>query len=320
MENKEVVPSTGFIKLQGKIDNLVSGYLASNPDIVKVAQAKDPALNGKTPDQVRQELASYPGIVAYAAHEEAHKLYKTGDPMKKVQARELAEASHSRTGIDIHPGARVGKNCFIDHGTGIVVGETSVIRDDTMMYHGVTLGAYGVCKPEDRHPKIGSKCVISVGAEILGNITIGDRVLIGPRALLCGNNISVGDRTSIGNSAKIYGNSPDGTTVSIGSKVKIGSGAQIYNGNIIADGVKIGEGAIINANTGRISQNIPAYSQVYRDKSSDELKIVSLMESERKLGLLERMIDSVQSAMEALTSKPIGHRFSHKVQQHGAGI
>ncbi len=126
----------------------------------------------------------YPGITAIAHHRLAHALCDLGVPLV---ARIIAEIAHSLTGIDIHPGARIQGSFFIDHGTGVVIGETAVIGEHVRLYHGVTLGARhfpvdddgALLKGNARHPIVEDDVVIYAGATILGRITIGRGSVIG---------------------------------------------------------------------------------------------------------------------------------------------
>lgn len=117
----------------------------------------------------------YPGFHAILLHRLAHRLYKAGFP---VIARMISQFSRSLTGIEIHPGAKIGRRFFIDHGMGVVIGETAEIGDDVLIYQGVTLGGTGKEKGK-RHPTIGNHVVIGTGAKVLGNIRIGNNVKIG---------------------------------------------------------------------------------------------------------------------------------------------
>ena len=117
----------------------------------------------------------YPGFHAILLHRLAHRLYKAGFP---VLARVISQFSRSLTGIEIHPGAKIGRRFFIDHGMGVVIGETAEIGDDVLIYQGVTLGGTGKEKGK-RHPTIGNHVVIGTGAKVLGNIVIGNHVKIG---------------------------------------------------------------------------------------------------------------------------------------------
>ncbi len=140
---------------------------------VQAAYEGDPA--AKSFEEI---VISYPGIMAIATHRIAHELYLTEIPLIP---RIMSEHAHSLTGIDIHPGARIGENFFIDHGTGVVIGETTVIGDNVKIYQGVTLGAMSFPRDERgrlikgvrRHPTIEDDVTIYAEATILGNITIG---------------------------------------------------------------------------------------------------------------------------------------------------
>jgi serine O-acetyltransferase len=133
---------------------------------------------------VDEVLLCYPGVLAIIHHRLAHRLYSLGVPLV---ARIIAEAAHSITGIDIHPGARIGAGFFIDHGTGVVIGETAVIGERVRLYQAVTLGAKRfptdvegtLQKGLPRHPLVEDDVVIYAGATILGRVTIGRGSIIG---------------------------------------------------------------------------------------------------------------------------------------------
>ena len=132
---------------------------------------------------VDEVLLCYPCIVALTHHRIAHELYLLGAPLV---ARIVAEIAHSRTGIDIHPGATIGESFFIDHGTGVVIGQTAIIGNGVRLYQAVTLGARSFSTDEDgrlvnepRHPIIEDGVTIYAGATILGRITIGKGSVIG---------------------------------------------------------------------------------------------------------------------------------------------
>lgn len=131
---------------------------------------------------IEEVLLAYPGFYATAVYRIAHQLHLQGI---KIIPRIFAEHAHSRTGIDIHPAAKIGKSFFIDHGTGIVIGETTVIGNDVKIYQGVTLGALNVSKEyasTKRHPTIEDNVVIYSGATILGGDTV-----IGRNSIIGGN-------------------------------------------------------------------------------------------------------------------------------------
>ena len=129
-------------------------------------------------------IISYPCIMAIATHRIAHELYLKDVPLIP---RIMAECAHSATGIDIHPGAKIGKSFFIDHGTGVVIGETSIIGENVKIYQGTTLGALSFPKDErgriikggKRHPTIEDNVTIYAEATILGDVVIGKNSVIG---------------------------------------------------------------------------------------------------------------------------------------------
>lgn len=162
--------------------DLVLGFFEALPALrailmedVGAAFKGDPAAKS-----VAEVILAYPGLEAVVVHRIAHHFWKAGLPLIP---RMMSESVHGKTGIDIHPGATIGKRFFIDHGTGVVVGETTVIGDDVKLYQGVTLGALSVKKEDGetkRHPTIGDGVTIYSGATILGGCTeIGARSVIG---------------------------------------------------------------------------------------------------------------------------------------------
>ncbi|QSJ19267.1 serine O-acetyltransferase [Nostoc sp. UHCC 0702] len=128
-------------------------------------------------------LFCYPGLQALIFHRVAHWLYKMGIPFIP---RFLSHISRFLTGIEIHPGAVIGKGVFIDHGMGVVIGETAIVGDYALIYQGVTLGGTGK-ESGKRHPTLGSHVVVGAGAKVLGNIEIGDRVRIGAGSVVLRN-------------------------------------------------------------------------------------------------------------------------------------
>ena len=120
-------------------------------------------------------LLLYPGLHAVLLHRIAHALYRWKVPFFP---RAISQFSRFLTGVEIHPGAKIGRRFFIDHGSGVVIGETTEIGDDVLVYQGVTLGGTGKEKGK-RHPTLGNSVVVGTGAKILGNIKIGDHVKIG---------------------------------------------------------------------------------------------------------------------------------------------
>lgn len=137
---------------------------------IGIIYKKDPAA-----DNLLDVILCYPGFHALLLHRIAHKLWKMKLP---VIPRLISTFSRFLTGIDIHPGAQIGRRFFIDHGMGVVIGETTIIGDDVLLYQGVTLGGTS-SKKEKRHPTLGRGVVVGAGAKVLGNITLGNYVKVG---------------------------------------------------------------------------------------------------------------------------------------------
>ncbi|MFC2162605.1 serine O-acetyltransferase EpsC [Candidatus Altiarchaeota archaeon] len=150
-------------------------------DVFDVAFEKDPALRGGIG---YLEVLFYPGVQAIIIYRLGHALQKLGIP---VIPRALSYISRFLTGAEIHPKAKIGKRFFIDHSTGVVIGETTEIGDNVMIYHGVTLGGHGWWrdkKGEKRHPTIGDNVTIGVGATILGPVTVKKNSRIGALSVI----------------------------------------------------------------------------------------------------------------------------------------
>lgn len=123
---------------------------------------------------------TYPGVHAVWFYRIAHFLWKHN---LKLMARMLSQFAHFLTGVDIHPGAQLGERLFIDHATGVVIGETAEVGTDVILFHGVTLGGVSMSKGK-RHPTVGNHVIIGAGAKVLGPITIGNHAKIGANAVV----------------------------------------------------------------------------------------------------------------------------------------
>ena len=178
-----VAPLTG----EADAGRVVDAFAEVLPEIharlvldAEAISAGDPAA-----ESVDEVIAAYPGFLAIATHRVAHAIHHLGVP---ILPRLMAEVAHTRTGIDIHPGATIGRSFCIDHGTGVVVGETAAIGDEVKLYQGVTLGALSVAKSAagtKRHPTIGNRVVIYANATVLGGDTvIGDDSVVGGNVFL----------------------------------------------------------------------------------------------------------------------------------------
>ncbi|SEK65587.1 serine O-acetyltransferase EpsC [Nonomuraea pusilla] len=147
---------------------------------VRAACRRDPALRGAR----RVEAVLYPGLWAVWSHRVAHRLHRRGVPFLP---RLISQVTRLLTGVEIHPGARIGRRLFIDHAIGVVIGETAVVGDDVTLYHRVTLGGRGFhadAKGAVRHPVIGDRVVVGVGASVLGRVHVGDDAVIGAHAVV----------------------------------------------------------------------------------------------------------------------------------------
>ena len=171
----------------GEAGRIVDAFGAALPAIHDLLQQDAQAIADGDPaaESLDEVIAAYPGFLAIAIHRIAHELCGLGVP---ILPRLLAEVAHTRTGIDIHPGATIGRLFCIDHGTGIVIGETAVIGNDVKLYQGVTLGALSVAKSAagtKRHPTIEDRAVLYANATVLGGDTvIGHDSVVGGNVFL----------------------------------------------------------------------------------------------------------------------------------------
>ncbi len=170
-----VVPSERSEALSGRFSSML-------PEIYGLLRADAEAMLSGDPaaESLEEVIAAYPGFLAIAVHRLAHGLHRLEVPLLP---RLFAEVAHARTGIDIHPGAVIGRSFCIDHGSGVVIGETAVIGNDVKIYQGVTLGALSVAKSEagkKRHPTIEDRVVIYANATVLGgDTTVGHDSVVG---------------------------------------------------------------------------------------------------------------------------------------------
>jgi serine O-acetyltransferase len=154
---------------------LRSGWARVREDL-DAAIARDPAVDSR----LEMALAS-PGLHAVWVHRLSHRLWQR--PGTRLLARLLSQVSRSVTGVEIHPGATIGRRLFIDHGMGVVIGETAEVGDDVLLYHGVTLGGRTLQRVK-RHPTVGNQVTIGAGARVLGPVLIGDQAQIGANSVV----------------------------------------------------------------------------------------------------------------------------------------
>ncbi len=166
-------------------ERITESLIASLPEVRELLKTDiQAAFDGDPAAHSYEEIViSYPGLIAISTHRVAHELYKQNVPMIP---RIMGESAHQKTGIDINPGAQIGKNFFIDHGTGVVIGETAIIGSNVKIYQGVTLGAISfpkdergnIIKGKKRHPTIEDDVTIYAEATILGDIIVGKGAVV----------------------------------------------------------------------------------------------------------------------------------------------
>ena len=144
---------------------------------LQAARNRDPAAR-----TLLEVALAYPGVHALWVHRVSHKMWTSSDRLK-LPARLLSQAARAATGVEIHPGAKIGRRTFIDHGMGVVIGETAEVGDDVVLFHGTTLGGTKM-QPGKRHPTVGNNVTIGSGAKVLGPIEIGDGVSVGANAVV----------------------------------------------------------------------------------------------------------------------------------------
>ena len=143
---------------------------------LEVARRRDPAARS-----LAEVALGYPGVHAVWVHRLSHRMWR--EPGLRLPARLLSQAARAATGVEIHPGARLGRRLFIDHGMGVVIGETAVVGDDVVLFHGATLGGKTM-RHGKRHPTLGDHVVVGAGAKILGPVWIGNGAQIGANAVV----------------------------------------------------------------------------------------------------------------------------------------
>lgn len=150
------------------------GFVEYVKEEIQVIKERDPAIKST------MEVFLYPTFKVMLSYRRAHKLYLKG---RFFRARLISQRAARRTGIEIHPGAQIGKGFFIDHGSGVIIGETAIIGDNVTLYQGVTLGGTGK-ETGKRHPTLGNNVMVSAGAKIIGSFTVGDNSKIGAGAVV----------------------------------------------------------------------------------------------------------------------------------------
>ena len=155
----------------------VGGFVAGVREDIDAAMQRDPAAQSR----LETALAS-PGLHAIWSHRVSHAMWRRGGRWR-LPARLMSQAARAATGVEIHPGAQIGRRFFIDHGMGVVIGETAEVGDDCMLYNGVNLGGRTLVRVK-RHPTLGDRVTVGAGARILGPIVVGDGAQIGANAVV----------------------------------------------------------------------------------------------------------------------------------------
>ncbi|NCT91739.1 serine O-acetyltransferase [Cellulomonas sp. APG4] len=154
----------------------VRRFLAVLREDLEAARRRDPAARSSL-----EVALGYPGVHAVWGYRVAHRMWR--EPGLRLPARLLSQAVRAATGIEIHPGAQLGRRLFIDHGMGVVIGETSLVGDDVVLFHGATLGGTSM-RHGKRHPTLGDGVVVGAGAKILGPVWVGDGARVGANAVV----------------------------------------------------------------------------------------------------------------------------------------
>ncbi|NPA82491.1 MAG: serine O-acetyltransferase [Epsilonproteobacteria bacterium] len=211
----------------------------------------DPAINYKL-----ELLFNYPGVWALVNYRIAHALYKRG---WKLLARIIMGITQIITNVDIHPGAKIGRRVFIDHATGVVIGETAVVEDDVLIYQGVTLGGVSLDRGVKRHPTVKRGAVIGGGAKVLGNIEIGENARIGANSVVIKS--VPANSTAVGIPARVISKGRDKEQLSHNKIPDINKQLFIY----LAKRIEILENAIINHDENIIIEKDKELEKLYKE-------------------------------------------------------
>eukprot|EP01041_Mallomonas_annulata_P001420 gene1420-2722_t len=222
-----ITPAHSSLLLKDGLKDLYNGPVPGfEDDLESLAVADLIAVYDRDPacDSYVTAFLYFKGYKAIQCHRAAHALFNRGN---RYLALYLQSKCCELYGLDIHPAAFIGRGLFIDHGTGVVIGETAVIGQNCSLLHGVTLGSTGKSKCRNRHPKIGNDVLIGCGASILGNISVGDNCKIGAGSIVL-KHLPAGS-TAVGNPARVIGMTKDlhsGSSMDLGlMNVTCGSGA-----------------------------------------------------------------------------------------------
>ncbi len=295
-------------------------HLTELIEVAVLVQKEDPAVKNQNLWTI---INHYPGLISLAAHRKANALWKRADFDK---AYYLAMKAKERTGMEIHPGATIGKNVIFDHCEALILGETCEVGDGCLLHHELTLGATGkkediVQETQRRHAKVGSKTALGFGCKIFGGIEIGNNCVVGAESFIWGGpetkiadnvhlgpkvvlrKLQIGEGSRIGSEARIIGN---GDGIELGRNLSIREAVTITGSGIeIADGVQIGKQVQIIGDNFKIAENenIPDGAVVIGNDNA--YSVVRLEDrrvkdvAERLEALFQRVATEQQALIEA---------------------
>ena len=211
----------------------------------------DPAITSRL-----ELFTNYPGVWALINYRFAHSLHKRG---WKIPARIIMGISQIFTNIDIHPGCQIGKRVFIDHGFGVVIGETAIIEDEVLIYQGVTLGGVSLDKGVKRHPTVKKGAVIGGGAKVLGNIVIGENARVGANSVVVKS--VPDDCTAVGIPARVINKGKDKAQLSHNKIPDINKQLFLY----LSKRLSVLEDALINHHENVVVEKDQELEKIYKD-------------------------------------------------------
>jgi serine O-acetyltransferase len=218
---------------------------------LSVPWKNDPAINSRF-----ELLTNYPGVWALVNYRVANRLYSRG---WKVIARIMMGITQIVTNVDIHPGCTIGKRVFIDHAFGVVIGETTIIEDDVLIYQGVTLGGVSLDRTTKRHPTVRRGAVIGGGAKVLGNIEIGENARVGANSVVVKD--VPADSTAVGIPARVISKGKDKSQLSHNKIPDINKQLFLY----LSKRIEVLEDALVHHHESDVEQKDKDLEKIYKD-------------------------------------------------------
>jgi serine O-acetyltransferase len=218
---------------------------------LSVPWKNDPAINSRF-----ELLTNYPGVWAVVNYRVANRLYNRG---WKVIARIMMGITQIVTNVDIHPGCKIGKRVFIDHAFGVVIGETTIIEDDVLIYQGVTLGGVSLDRTTKRHPTVRKGAVIGGGAKVLGNIEIGENARVGANSVVVKD--VPADSTAVGIPARVISKGKDKSQLSHNKIPDINKQLFLY----LSKRIEVLEDALVHHHENSVAKKDKELEKIYKD-------------------------------------------------------